>query len=62
MGINQWKLIKFITFTIAAFGLGWLFSVKEWGLHHAGFFALCVGVLVIYLRSASKDNKTDNDE
>lgn len=56
MSTNQWKLIKFITCAIAIFGLGWLFSIKEWGLHHAGFFAFYVGVLVLFLRSVFKDD------
>lgn len=63
MSTNQWKLIKFIVCAIATFGLGWLFSVEEWEPHHAGLFALYVGVLVMYLRSVFKDDThADGDE
>lgn len=63
MSTNQWKSIKFIVCAIAAFGLGWLFSVEEWKLHHAGFFALFVGICVLYLRSVFKDDThADGDE
>lgn len=54
MSTNQWKLIKFIACAIATFGLGWLFSIEKWEVHHAGFFALFVGIWVIFFVVCSK--------